>query len=714
MKLFIKISFALVLLLFIAIIGFAVIFNPNDYKDEISKLAKEKTGRDLIIQGDISLSLFPWIGLDLGAIEMGNAKGFGKTPFAKMKHLQVRAKLWPLFEQHLEADTLVIEGLQLNLVINKKGVTNWDDLTQVKATTKAAPNKVGKPPQSKPETSQPNILAAFALNGVEIKQAQLNFHDQQKNNKASIKDVTLNIGKLKPNSKIPFSLSFHLLDKTLDAKVNLETDIVFSPNFTKFSFHDTKLTSDLLLAELKQHITPVIQSALMELDVEKQTFISDKLDVTHNSLKLQTKISTSELFSSPTFNGSLKLHPFNPRTVMNDFTLSSPNMADTKAFTLMQAQLNIVGTLKNIDLSKINITLDQTQITGNAKIKSAPHNSSVNLAINNINVDRYLPAPSKSEAANDKNSPEVALIPVALLTAFNLDAQLKINKVQIKNTHWDAVQITSHSKNGHVVLSPLTLRGYDSTVNAGINIDVEKNNARLNGNFNVKNIQAGKLLNNFTGKDKVKGKASVNSTFNTSGTKLSQLKQNLNGKLKINLKDGTLKGFDLEHQQQVLRAKLKGKTPPATPSPEETKIANLDATAIIKKGILINKDLRASTPFSRIIGEGTVDIANEKLNYVASVKFTSSTEIKVNKPYEKMNVIPLDIIIKGTFDDPSITPDFKKAVTQLVDNEINKQKKKLKEDFDKKIDLEKKKLKKDAEEQLKKKLNDNLKKLFKF
>ena len=712
MKLFFKITFALVLLLFIAIICFAVIFNPNDYKDEISKLAKEQTGRELLIQGDISLSLFPWIGLDLGAIEISNAKGFGKKPFAKMKHLQVRAKFWPLFEQRLEADTLVVEGLQLNLVKNKMGITNWDDLT--KPSPKTNVDAAKKTPQPIMENNNQNTLAAFALNGIEIKQAQLTFHDHQKNINTSIKDITLSLGKLKPNTKIPFGLSFYFQEKTIEAKVNLKTNILFSSNFKQFSFYDTNLTSDLLPSELKQHFMPQIKSKLMQMDLEKQTFKTEKIELIQSNLKLHTKISTSQLFSKPIFDGFIKLHPFNPRTAMTEFKLSAPDMANKKAFTLMQAQLKIKGSLKSIDLSEIKIILDQTKITGGAKIKSAPHNSSVNLMVDNINIDRYLPAPSKNETENNKNSPEVALIPVALLAAFNLDAQLKIKKTQIKKTHWDEIQLASHSKNGHVEISPLTIKGYDSTIKANVNIDIVKNNALLSGNLNVKDIMAGKLFNDFTEKDKLKGKASVVISFNTSGTKVSQLKQNLNGKLKLNLKNGTFKGFDLEHQQRVLSAKLKGKTPPATPKPEETKIANLDATAVIKKGVLTNKDLRASTPFSRIIGKGTVDIPKEKLNYIASVKFTSSTEIKVNKPYEKMNVIPLDIIIGGTFDEPSIKPDFKKAVNQLVGNELKKQQQKLKKDFDKKLEAEKQKLKKEAEEKLKKNLNEGLKKLFKL
>ena len=45
MKIFFKISLAIVALLLIAIIGFAIVFDPNDYKDDIIKVVKDKTGR---------------------------------------------------------------------------------------------------------------------------------------------------------------------------------------------------------------------------------------------------------------------------------------------------------------------------------------------------------------------------------------------------------------------------------------------------------------------------------------------------------------------------------------------------------------------------------------------------------------------------------------------------------------------------------------------
>ena len=174
MKLFIKLALAFIIIIVIAVITFATLFDPNDYKEEIIDVVKEKTGRELSIPGDITLSLFPWIGIDLGAIEISNAKGFGKQPFAKMKHLQVRAKLWPLFKQQLEADTLVIEGLTLNLAKNKRGISNWDDIT--KKTTQTKPTTAAKP-ESKTGTvnnNAKNALAAFAINGINIKSARFN------------------------------------------------------------------------------------------------------------------------------------------------------------------------------------------------------------------------------------------------------------------------------------------------------------------------------------------------------------------------------------------------------------------------------------------------------------------------------------------------------------------------------------------------------------
>jgi len=173
MKLFYKISLSLFTLLLIIIIGFAITFNPNDYKDDIIKIVKNETGRELSISGDISLSLFPWIGIDLGAIEISNAEGFSKQHFAKMAHLQVRAKLWPLFMQKIVADTLVIEGLNLNLSKNKNGISNWDDVTKRKIQAKI--NQKTKTETKTKKNTNTRHHTAIPKNETNIKNEKLNW-----------------------------------------------------------------------------------------------------------------------------------------------------------------------------------------------------------------------------------------------------------------------------------------------------------------------------------------------------------------------------------------------------------------------------------------------------------------------------------------------------------------------------------------------------------
>lgn len=708
MKLFFKISALVVVIVIIAIIGFALTFDPNDYKKNIIKIVKDKTGRELSIPGDISLSLFPWIGIDLGAIEISNAKGFGKQPFAKMSHLQVRAKLWPLLTQKLEADTLVLEGLNLNLTKNKNGTSNWDDLLKSNSRTITKVPATTQPSSKKDSPAQ--LLAAFALNGIEIKNAQFNWRDQQKAQHVRIKDIQLSIGQLRPETKIPLNITFHFQEKSLDAKIHFNNETVFSSDFKQFSFYNTQLTSELKLASLKKRLSPQLNSELMKLNIEKQTFSTDALNLSLNALRLQTKASTKRLFTDPVINSQLLISSFNPRLLAKELAITLPDMADKKALTQLSAQLNIKGSLKNINVTNLEFSLDDTNFVGNAKIKATPDSSIINLIVDNINLDRYLPVPlpakSSAKATENKTSntiDEAVLIPVALLSQINADADIKIKKLQIKKTHWTDFKLLAHSKNGLITIKPLTLTGYDSKIQSNFSIKASKKTTLLSGNIDVQKIKAGKLLSDFIAKDKFKGETSLTGNFTTSGLLLSQLKQNLNGKLNLELKDATIKGFDLHHQQKVLDAKLKGNKVPATPDPEETKIAKLTASAVIKKGVLHNKDLRASTPLSRIIGKGTVDIAKEQLNYVATVKFTSSTSLNAATTFEKMQSVPLDILITGTFDKPKVRVDFEKVISGLLKKELKKHEVKIKE-----------KVKEDIKKELEKKMGDKLKNLLKF
>src|ERR1700722_12127017 len=109
------------------LIGVWLLVNPNHYKARIAAAVKESTGRELQLTGDIKLSVFPWIALELGPATLGNPEGFSAEPFLSFAHASVRVKLLPLLRERLEVARVEIEGLNVRLRKNAAGRGNWQD-----------------------------------------------------------------------------------------------------------------------------------------------------------------------------------------------------------------------------------------------------------------------------------------------------------------------------------------------------------------------------------------------------------------------------------------------------------------------------------------------------------------------------------------------------------------------------------------------------------
>jgi len=75
-------------LLVLLLLSVALFVNPNDFKPRIIAAVKSSTDRDLSLPGDLKLSVFPWIALQLGPAKLGSPPGFGDTPLPRLSMLQ--------------------------------------------------------------------------------------------------------------------------------------------------------------------------------------------------------------------------------------------------------------------------------------------------------------------------------------------------------------------------------------------------------------------------------------------------------------------------------------------------------------------------------------------------------------------------------------------------------------------------------------------------
>jgi len=62
-----------------------LLLDPVRVRDQLVSVVREQTGRELQIAQPVDLSLFPWLGVALREVRLGNAPGFGDEPWREPK-----------------------------------------------------------------------------------------------------------------------------------------------------------------------------------------------------------------------------------------------------------------------------------------------------------------------------------------------------------------------------------------------------------------------------------------------------------------------------------------------------------------------------------------------------------------------------------------------------------------------------------------------------
>lgn len=95
------------------------------YKEKIQTQLTKELARDVTIDGEVKLSVFPSIRAKTGRVVIANPGGFSSTNFAAMDGLEAKVKLLPLLSKRVEIAAFKLKNPVINLEKNKSGVANW-------------------------------------------------------------------------------------------------------------------------------------------------------------------------------------------------------------------------------------------------------------------------------------------------------------------------------------------------------------------------------------------------------------------------------------------------------------------------------------------------------------------------------------------------------------------------------------------------------------
>jgi AsmA protein len=259
-------------LLVVAAITLSLVFNPNQYKDDVIRLVKEKTGRDLKIEKKIGWSFYPRLGVEAGGLELGNAPGFGPQPFAKIDAAGVYIELLPLLRGRIAVDTVFLHGLNLNLAKNAAGTNNWQDMV-------AKDSGAAKPAAAAP-VSGTSPLTGLSISRLDIRRTNITWHDTTAGSALAVRNLELATGRIVAGEPFDLRLGFELVrDKTAPIKAALNTRLTATPDKLALTKLDLKLDDSRLTGsmEVQNFANPVLRFELLldKIDVDRY-YVAEK------------------------------------------------------------------------------------------------------------------------------------------------------------------------------------------------------------------------------------------------------------------------------------------------------------------------------------------------------------------------------------------------------------------------------------------------------
>jgi AsmA protein len=377
---------------------------------------------------------------------------------------------------------------------------------------------------------------------------------------------------------------------------------------------------------------------------------------------------------------------------------------------LLEARLALNGTYAlKPDSIGVNFTakLDESSIKGKAAVaRAAVPSYNFDLGIDKLNLDHYLASSEKkksearAQAGKEEQAKADAPVDLSGLKGLNAKGAVQIGALEVQGLKLSNVKADLRAANGRAEVSPHSANLYEGTVAGALTLDANGNRIALKEN--LQNVSVGPLLRDAAQQDKLEGRGSVSLDVTSAGQTVNAIKRALSGTAKVNLKDGAIKGININEVLRKAKSALGSQSAQAAAdSKDRTDFSELSATFNIKNGVAHNEDLDVKAPLFRITGSGDIDIGRSSINYVAKTAVVATTQGQGGKELEDLAGLTVPVKLSGPLDGMKYEVDYRAVAGGLAQSKVGG---KIKE----KIGENKEKIQERVQDQVK----DRLKGLF--
>lgn len=310
----------LVLLALVGIIFLVTFVSPNRLKPVLTDQVMKYTGRQLAIDGEMSWTFFPYLGVKVGHSTLSNPSDFNEKTFAEISHMTVGVRLMPLFSKKIESSGIVLDGMKLHLIKNKNGKVNWAFNTAVPAKEVSV---------NEPSTGKKMALG-LVISGLDVTNAAIDYADDQAKKYYTINHFELHAKDINLLQSFPIQSSFDFTANSpaVSGHAALKGDVLLQTAAEIYTFRHLDFT-----ANIKQGTKTINMNVSGDLiaDLNQQTLQWTGFKAKVANIEMTGKLNVNGLRTNPVTTAELILSPFDLKQTLQMIGQEVPNLQTAKS-----------------------------------------------------------------------------------------------------------------------------------------------------------------------------------------------------------------------------------------------------------------------------------------------------------------------------------------------------------------------------------------------
>jgi AsmA protein len=634
MKKFFLVLLAVVVGLIVAAVAVPFLLPTEAYKQQIEAQVERATGRALVIEGPLDISVLPTVAVTAERVRFANVEGSARPEMARLKALQAELKIWPLLRGAVEVDRFVLLDPEFHLEIDAAGRPNWA-LGAADETQAQAPEEAGAGTE-RPGGGMPLPITEVRLGDIRIENGTLTLSDARSDTEERIEAINLDLDL--PDLRSPLAAKGSLAYKGKPVELTLAVERLLALLQGGSSpVRVTGQTPDLALTfagAVDNAATPQAAGAI-ELNIasirDLAAWLAEPIAFAGDGLR--------------TFRLSGKLEGSPTRIALNDADL---------ALDAIAGQGDVA-----VDLSG-----QVPQVTGR-------------LDLGAVDLNPYLPPeaaeqrPAGDGAARDGPSREAAEPadwsdePIELPPIGGADVAFALSTegLKVRDLQLDRSRLALRLQGAHLSVDFQEIALYGGQGSGRLDVEVVDGAPRIGKQFRLEGLQALPFLRAAAGFERLRGTASAEVSLQTRGRSERELVRNLSGEGQAIFRDGAIVGINLAAMVRNAAAAFQGG---GSGEERETDFAELSGSFNISNGILTNDDLWLQAPVLRVAGSGQLDLPERTVDYRVEPKAAPTLEGQSGEREVAGLLVP--VIVRGPWDNLTFTPDLSSVARRALED----------------------------------------------